>query len=326
MENDKNVLSQDEVGNLFDDVEEIDATDVVNNIKEINAKPYDLVSQDRIVLSRMPTLEVINGKFVRYGRTRIFEFMRAATDIDFNGVQVIKYSDYMSQLSSATCINTIRANPLKGNAAIIIDSDLILRMVDRFFGGIGRHVEVKERDFTTAEHRFIQRILDEIFKALSDAWASIVEFSFEFDSTETNASMANKIAPDEVMVVSSFNVRIESFSGEIGVAFPYAMLEPVKEFLIYGRKASEEKDDRWQSAFTEGMSESRLTMNLKIAEKEMILKNVLTLTEGDIIPIQLKKELTMTASGVPLYRGKLGTENGSLAFRISEVINIEDDQ
>jgi flagellar motor switch protein FliM len=323
MENDKEVLSKSEVENLFGDVESIDGTKSEVKPEKGEARSYDLVSQDRIVLSRMPTLEILNGKFARYGRTRLFNLMRAATNIDVAGVEIMKYGDYMKKLPIPTAINTIKAYPLKGNATIVIDSNLVFQMVERFFGGDSRDPSIDVREFTPTEQRFIGKILEELFKSLKDAWEPVIDFDFKYDSMEVNPQMANKIAPDEVMVVSKFNFQIDTCSGEIGVAFPYDMLEPVKDFLIYGYKASEEKDDRWHSAFTKGMSEVPLPLNVKVAEKEMLLKNVLELTEGDIIPVRLNNELTMTANSVPVYRGKLGTEKGALAFRILDIIKID---
>jgi flagellar motor switch protein FliM len=323
MENDMTELSKNEVEELFDDIEEIDDTNTENDLGDVELKPYDLMIQDRIVLTRMPALEMINEKFAKQAWSRLFNMMKTSSNMDFKGIEILKYSDYMKSLEMPTCINSIRATPLKGDALVVIDAVLILKMVDIYFGGLGRYAKTEAREFTVTEQRFIMKVLDELFIALKKSWSSIADLEFEFDSMEVNPQMASTISSDEIMVINKFNLQIGTFSGDISLALPYQMLEPVKELLIHGHKASEEKDDRWYSAFTKGVSEANVSLDLKMAEKEMSLKELLKLNKGDIIPIKLNDELTMAVGSVPRYRGKLGTRQGNLAFRISDIITIE---
>jgi len=324
MSADKEILSQNEIDSLIhgmDDVFEQNKAPV--DEPGIHDK-YDLASQDRIVRSRMPTLEIINEKFARYARSTLFNALRTTLDVDIIGVEIMKYMDYMYQLPVPTSINMVKAAPLKGTAMVILDPNLIFKMVDNYYGGIGRHTKIEGREFTAIEQRLIEKVLNAIFKSLRDAWSSVIEFDFAYESMEVNPHMANTIPPSEVMVVSKFTFEIETGKGEVGIAFPYAMLEPIKDILIQGyRNAEEQKDERWLRAFSSDMLNAKMKIDLKMAEKSVNLKEVVDWKAGDIIPIHLDNDFTISANKVPVFKGKMGIHNGNYAFQVKEQINID---
>ena len=45
-----------------------------------SVRSYDLTSQDRIVRGRMPTLEMVNERFVRLWRIGLFNLLRRSAD------------------------------------------------------------------------------------------------------------------------------------------------------------------------------------------------------------------------------------------------------
>lgn len=325
MANDKEILSQDEVDSLIHGVEDVDLSDVVEQqVEDGDVISYDLVSQDRIVRSRMPTLEIINEKFARFSRSQMFTLLRNSVDIDITGIEVMKYADYMYSLPVPTSINMVKAHPLKGTALIVLDSNLIFKMVDQFYGGVGRHIKIEGREFTKTEQVFVEKVVGSIFNSMKDAWSSVINFEFEYESMEVNPHMANSIAPAEVMVVSKFMLETATGKGELSIAFPYSMLEPVKDILIYGYKNNEDqKDDRWLEAFQNDMLCAPLPIDVKVAEKTMKLSDVINLKAGDILPVHLEENITLFANKVPLIKGKMGTKDGNLAMQVEEFIKIK---
>ena len=50
--------------------------------------------------------------------------------------------------------------------------------------------------------------------------------------------MANIVSPTEVIVVSSFHIELDGGGGDFHVAMPYSMLEPIRELLDAGCRAT----------------------------------------------------------------------------------------
>jgi flagellar motor switch protein FliM len=63
-----------------------------------------------------------------------------------------------------------------------------------------------------------------------------------------------------------------------------------------------------------------LELDLKVAERELTLRDVMELEAGDIIPIELSDSLELNANGIPLFNCQLGTSRGNLAVKIKDTI------
>jgi len=194
------LLSQDEIDALLhgvDDVEE-DGDDGEGE----NAAEYDFSSQDRIVRGRMPTLEMVNERFARHLRISLFNLMRRTTEVSINGVQMLKFGEYIHTLFVPTSLNMVRFRPLKGTALITLEARLVFILVDNFFGGDGRYpAKIEGREFTPTERRIIQLLLKIVFEDYMEAWAPVMDVEFEYLDSEVNPSMANIVSPTEVIVV-----------------------------------------------------------------------------------------------------------------------------
>lgn len=156
----EDILSQEEVDALLrgvtGEVEETHEDQVITGVR-----PYDLGRQERIVRGRMPTLEIINERFVRLFRIGLFNFMRRNAEISVGQVRVLKYSEFLRNLVVPTNLNLVHMKPLRGTALFIFDPNLVFLIVDNLFGGDGRfHTRVEGRDFTPTEQRIIQRLLE----------------------------------------------------------------------------------------------------------------------------------------------------------------------
>lgn len=132
------LLSQEEIDALLHSVDDGEIeTDTGAGFEADNVRTYDFTSEDRIVRGRMPTLEMINERFVRYFRISLFNFLRRSSEITLGGVQLMKFSEYAQSLLIPSNLNLVRIKPLRGKALFVLDSRLVFATVDNFFGGFG---------------------------------------------------------------------------------------------------------------------------------------------------------------------------------------------
>ena len=319
----KDLLSQDEIDALLHGVDDSDGEEASEEEAEDESgvRAYDLASHERIVRGRMPTLEMINERFARHTRISLFNLLRRTADVTVNGVQVMKYGDYVNTLYVPTSMNLVKVTPLRGTGLFIMDAKLVFKLVDQFFGGDGRHAKIEGREFTPTETRLVHKTLRQFFTDLEEAWKPVKEVKFEYVGSEVNPAMANIVNPSEVVVVSTFQVDLEGGSGEFHVTLPYAMIEPIREILVSGFQNTEDKaDERWQTALRRDLSLAALDLNLIIAERQLTLRDVMSFEAGDVIPVEMPEKLKLEASGIPVYHCQLGTSRGNLAIKIQEPI------
>ena len=317
------LLSQDEIDALLHGV---DTGDVETGGDEVvdpaEARRYDFASQDRIVRGRLPTLEMINERFARYFRTSLFNMLRRGADISVSGVQMLKFSEFVHSLFVPTSLNITRVSPLRGKSLCVLDPKLVFSVVDSFFGGSGRfHTKIEGRDFTPTELRVVQMLLDIAFGDLKQAWQPVLDIDFSYVNSEVNPQFANIVSPSEVVVVTTFNVDLESGGGDFYICMPYSMLEPIRDLLDAGVQSDRgERDERWELAMREEVMGASVEISSLFGEATLPLRILASLQVGDVIPLDVPDVVEVCAEELPIFRGQVGVHNNSYAVKITEWI------
>ncbi|GAA6185423.1 MULTISPECIES: flagellar motor switch protein FliM [Alteromonadaceae] len=316
------LLSQDEIDALLhgvDDVEEDDTEDLESDGSMIE---YDFSSQDRIVRGRMPTLEIVNERFARHMRVSLFNMMRRSAEVSINGIQMIKFGEYIHTLFVPTSLNMVRFRPLKGTGLITMEARLVFILVDNFFGGDGRyHAKIEGREFTPTERRITQMLLKLIFEDYKEAWAPVMDVSFEYLDSEVNPAMANIVSPTEVVVISSFHIELDGGGGDFHVSLPYSMLEPIRELLDAGVQSDKEDTDlRWSKALRDEILDVTVAVSTHMLDVDISLQRLMDFEPGDIIPIEMPETITVLIEELPTFRAKLGRSRDNIAVKITEKI------
>jgi flagellar motor switch protein FliM len=315
------LLSQDEIDALLHGVDDGDieiATDVAD---DASARSYDFNSQERIVRGRMPTLEMVNERFVRYFRISLFNFLRRSAEVSNSGIQIQKFSEYVQSLFVPTNLNIIRFSPLRGRGLIVMEPRLVFTAVDNFFGGGGQfYNKVEGREFTPTEMRVISLMVNMIFKDLGEAWRPVIDMEFEYLSSEVNPQFANIVSPTEIVVISTIHVELEGGGGDINITMPYSMIEPIRDLLDAVGSDRGEVDGRWQESLKKEVMRAKVMLNSTLVEKVMLINDVMHLKKGDVIPIEMVDKVVLKAEGVPVFFGKVGISDGNYAVQLLEKI------
>lgn len=317
------LLSQDEIDALLHGVDDVEEEDIdEGGAGGGGMSDYDFSSQDRIVRGRMPTLELVNERFARHMRISLFNMMRRTAEVSINGVQMIKFGEYIHTLFVPTSLNMVRFRPLKGTGLITMEARLVFILVDNFFGGDGRyHAKIEGREFTPTERRIIQMLLKLIFEDYKEAWSPVMDVSFEYLDSEVNPAMANIVSPTEVIVISSFHIELDGGGGDFHVALPYSMLEPIRELLDAGVQSDREDTDyRWSKALRDEIMDVYVDLSTQMLEMDIPLRQIMDLKDGDIIPIEMPEYITVFIEDLPTYRAKLGRCRDNIALQIAEKI------
>ena len=280
------LLSQDEIDALLHGVDSGAVSTEPEPVDPGTARTYDFASQDRIIRGRMPTLEMVNERFVRLWRIGLF--------------------------------NLIRFKPLRGMGLIVFEPKLVFTVVDNFFGGDGRYpTRIEGREFTPTEMRVIQLLLKQTFTDLVEAWAPVMDVEFEYINSEINPHFANIVTPREYVVVSRFHVELEGGGGEIHVTLPYSMLEPIRELLDAGIQSDRiDRDESWNSTLREQLMLAEVTVSSVLAQKRIDLRQLTRLKVGDILPIELPSSVPVCVEDIPVFTGEFGLSNGRNAVKI----------
>jgi flagellar motor switch protein FliM len=311
----RDVLTQEEIDALLKSVDSGAVDTGSDEPAPEDVRSYDLTTQDRIVRGRLPTLELLGEKFARQLRVDLQELLRYPVNVGAGGVQVLPYAEFAGSLYVPTSITLVKMPPLKGPGLITLDAKLVFRMVDQYFGGDGRTISIEGRDFTPTEKRIIGRVLELVFADLTAAWGEVLKVSIEAVGHEINPSLVNLFAPDEVMMVNTFFIELESGGGEVHVTVPYAALEPYKRVLDTTAKSDDAgRDASWSPALQRSLLRAEVPLHCAVAEKSIKLRELLSLRVGDVIALEMPDTHVVRAGEVPAFSAKLGESRGNMAL------------
>lgn len=285
-------------------------------------RPYNLATQERIVRGRMPTLEIINERFARLLRLGLFNFMRRSANVTAGPVRVIKFSEFVRNLVVPSNLNLVHVKPLRGTSLFVFDPTLVFLVVDNLFGGDGRlQPKAERRDFTQTEQRIIQRLLNLVFDSYGKSWHPVYPIEFEYVRAETNIQFANVATPNEVVVVTTFEVNFGSAVGEMHICTPYSILEPIRDLLSSSVQGEAlEVDKRWVGRLSKQVQSAEVTLLVNLAQVQITLNQILKMQVGDVIPLDIPEFVTASVDGVPVMECRYGVSNGQYALRMEKML------
>lgn len=315
-------LSQDEVDSLLRGVTgETEDTSQDSGPAE-GVRPYNMATQERIVRGRMPTMEIINERFARLLRIGLYNFIHRSAEVSVGPVRVLKFSEFIRNLPVPANLNLVQIKPLRGNSLFIFDPNLVFLVVDSLFGGDGRfHTRVEGREFTQTEHRIIQQMLGVIFETYGKAWEAVYKLDFEFVRSEVNPQFANIATPNEVVVITTFEVEFNGVGGSIHICKPYSMIEPIRE-LLYSTMQGDHvvADKRWLHMLSKQIQAAEIELTAVLGQGKTTVDQVLKMKAGDFIPLDVPDNVVANVSGVPVMECKYGVFNNQYALKVVKLL------
>jgi flagellar motor switch protein FliM len=318
------VLSQDEVDALLRGVQTGDIETETRKEDDGGIKAFDLASQERIIRGRMPGLEMSNERFVRFFRNSISSAIMKFVDINIQGIEMMKFSEFMKTIPMPSSINMFKMEPLKGYALFVMEAPMVFAFIEYFFGSSSaRYVKSEGRYFTLIEQRIIRRIVNMALADLAEAWKVILPITPEYTGSEMNPQFVTIVTPTEVVVKIEVHIEVEEFTGKVFFCIPYSMIEPIKEKLSSGLQGEKlGTDQRWVSRLTDILMESPVHLTAEVGRVELTVKDLMGLEVGNIISLgkSVSDELVLKIEDIPKYLGTPGVSRGAQAIKITRSV------
>jgi flagellar motor switch protein FliM len=314
-------LSQDEVDALLTNVEAGGEAEVTPPPSE--ARAYDLTMQKRIARDRLPTLDRIHERFAKLLRIGMFNFVGRNAEVNCSQIRFQKYGDFINDLQTPCNINILKMKPLRGNAIVAFDPDLVYLMIDNLFGGDGRfHVVPESREVTATEQRIVMRMLDVVLGDLQNAWQPAFALEFDYVRSESEPAYANIARTGEMVMVQTIEVKVGDHGGLFQICIPCASIDPIRDLLATVMQGDQiEPDQRWLQQLAKQVQGAEVEMVATLAEASVTLKQILNMKIGDVIVLDIKPSVVACVDTVPVFRCRHGISKGQYALRIEEVIS-----
>jgi flagellar motor switch protein FliM len=175
--------------------------------------------------------------------------------------------------------------PLEGTAALELNPAVAFTMIDRMLGGSGRGVAVN-RALTEIEQNVTDGVVKLILENLTDAWRGIVDVQFRISGRETRPQMLQVAAPNEVVLLLGFEIKIGETRGVLNVCFPATSIEAVSgSFTRSWQRTRREMTATEQAALDENIGRVNVTLSAGI-HAAIGTRDFLRLQVGDIVGLE----------------------------------------
>lgn len=334
----KEVLSQEEIDALLNTVEDEEASiktmeDVLADEKaeyvgaDSGAADHihvlNFANQERIVRGELPVLDKIHDRAARFFANDIYLLMARDLQIKQEPLSIVKHREFLTSLPNPTLINIRRFKPLRGKALILFDSTFVFDVVDYYFGGSSQFLAQKSRtDFTATELRVMDIIIGKLARNIEQAWAPIIKLDVIRMGDETNPQLVHLAEPNELLLVSRFNVDFGKEIGSFYFVIPYSMVEPIKQQLELGAaRPDDEIDPNWMNSLKDELMEVELNVSSVIGRTSSSLGKVMEWKVDDFVPLEKNEVVTLDIEGTPGFTVTLGGVNDKRAVKIIKQIS-----
>jgi flagellar motor switch protein FliM len=285
---------------------------------------YDLTNQDRVIRGRMPTLEIINERFVRLFRMSLSNSLRKIASLRIISTDILKFGEFVNTLPIPSCMSILRFEALRGPALLVFESKLAYALVDSYFGGTDRpFTKIEGKEFTRIELSIMQKVIRMGIKDIEDAWTPVHKTEVSFVRTEVNPQFVGIVPPSDVVISTTFEVELENASGTIAIVIPYSTLEPIKAKLnSYYQTESDQLDDEWVAKIEEHLSSASAEVVVSLGHTEITVGDLVHLNKGDIIPLNQDAdgELDLLIEGVAKFKCLFGVSRGNRAVQLTRAL------
>jgi flagellar motor switch protein FliM len=279
-------------------------------------RPYDFTAQ-RINRTQLPLLEAVSKSFAERSGASLSTLLGRDASMQFHSLESAKSADLQAALPVPSSLAVVRLKPLPGFAFISVEANLLLTLLDGFFGGTGRATTDPQAVIAPAAQRFLAMLVRSFAADLAAAWVPVTPVELELVKQETNPRLVQLGAANEAVLVVKFTVEFASRSGTIDWLLPETLLAPVREALAAdGGQKPLRKQEAWAPVLTTALQDAELDTRAILAEAQISLRELVRLSPGDIIPIEAPQQVTLLAGDVPLYRGSFGVSQGRNALKI----------
>jgi flagellar motor switch protein FliM len=187
--------------------------------------PYDFRRPIQLSREHSRILQLGFDGFARQATTVFTSSLRTVCQVSLNTIEQRSYAEYVDSLDASTYLTLFSADPMPGLGVLEIPLAATMACVDHMLGGPG-HGDQPERPLTEIESGVIGGLIERLLGEMRYSLAPLVPLDPAVTGVEYSPQFAQVAGAADVMVVSSFDLRIDERQHRVTVCLPFSGLLP----------------------------------------------------------------------------------------------------
>jgi flagellar motor switch protein FliM len=326
------VLSQSEIDDLLSALSTgvVSAEEIKDEQKQRKIKAYDFKRPDKFSKDQIRTLYMLHENFARLMNTYLSAHLRTIVHIDVASVDQLTYEEFIRSLPNPSVIGVFQMRPLKGNAILEFNPNVIFSIIDRLFGGPGLP-PTKTRSLTDIEEAIVKRVINKTLECFQEAWKQVVAIEPKLEIMESNPQFTQIVPPNDMVVIITLHIKIGQAEGLVNICIPYLVLEPIMSKLTttYWVASSVAKQALPEhiNAIQRKLEKAFIPLFVELGKTTITVQELLGLTVNDVLQLNSKVEedLDVMVGQNKKFRGKPGISGHKVALQVTKVISEGDE-
>jgi flagellar motor switch protein FliM len=312
------ILSQEEIDALLSAPSESTRIEVPAAVAD--APPvmrYNFRRPDRVSKEQIHSLHFLHDRFARNTSTQMSAYLRAITELSVVSVEQFSYSEFLMSLADPTAFYALAIPPFDELGALEINPTIAFAMIDRMLGGIGR-AATPTRALTEIEQNVVDSVVKLLLDALTETWRPIVELAFGIRGRETRPQMLQVAAPNETVLMVTFDMKVGESRGMANLCLPVSIVETSgSHFAQAWHRQRREPTPIERSWVQENLARVPVALDAML-ESHLTARDLLAMAPGDVISLGVgaHKPIDLLVGNTVKFKGRLAIDHGRVGVRI----------
>ena len=265
-------------------------------------------------------LDAMHMQFVAQWRQSMSTLVPAEIKILAGDMEMKTYEAFVLEAPSFADIQVFEIDALQTLCAWSFDSRWVAAAVDCLFGGAGI-IPIKERTgkLTHIELGIRQRLLATLATAYEAAWQTAYPIRLQTLRQEQQLSSLRLTSHKDVVLHAQFAIHFNLLELRVDLCLPKRALD--WQTPSASAKASETSGQPagWSRSLQHQLYAKPVESVAVLCEKELSVAQLLSLSLGQVLPIDLTAPVHLMVDGVNMLSGRYGVRNGHYALKVEHM-------
>ena len=265
-------------------------------------------------------LDAMHMQFVAQWRQSMSTLVPAEIKILAGDMEMKTYEAFVLEAPSFADIQVFEIDALQTLCAWSFDARWVAAAVDCLFGG-GGIIPIKERSgkLTHIELGIRQRLLATLATAYEAAWQTAYPIRLQTLRQEQQLSSLRLTSHKDLVLHAQFAIHFNLLELRVDLCLPKRALDwqtpnaSVKSSETSGQPAG------WSRSLQHQLYAKPVDSVAVLCEKELSVAQLLSLSLGQVLPIDLSAPVRLMVDGVNMLSGRYGVRNGHYALKVEHM-------
>ena len=265
-------------------------------------------------------LDAMHMQFVAQWRQSMSTLVPAEIKILAGDMEMKTYEAFVLEAPSFADIQVFEIDALQTLCAWSFDARWVAAAVDCLFGG-GGIIPIKERTgkLTHIELGIRQRLLATLATAYEAAWQTAYPIRLQTLRQEQQLSSLRLTSHKDLVLHAQFAIHFNLLELRVDLCLPKRALDwqtpnaSVKASETSGQPAG------WSRSLQHQLYAKPVDSVAVLCEKELSVAQLLSLSLGQVLPIDLSAPVRLMVDGVNMLSGRYGVRNGHYALKVEHM-------